>query len=204
MRQAAIAKCNCIPWNIPKQKTKNFELCDNTNNCFDRFLSSNSPAECNCSPDCNGTFYTVFQTRTPMALDTCTKESTKWKPYPHKALCSICYKLFKNFRTRFIYDFVVNKGPDPRLVDLFCDKFLVENLATVKVEMATKSITRSVRDIRFDFVGQLSSLGQYLLFSVLINRQWLLHSFIFHNFGFFMVSDCFYFIYRQSLVKTPS
>lgn len=43
---------------------------------------------------------------------------------------------------RFIYDFVINDGPDPRDRKTLCDKIIKENVAIVKVEMPTKSLTR--------------------------------------------------------------
>ena len=57
---------------------------------------------------------------------------------------------------------------DPSNFDEFCNKFLKENVAVVKVEMATKSLTRSLKDKRFNFVSQLSSLGKNKNFPILI------------------------------------
>jgi hypothetical protein len=45
-------------------------------------------------------------------------------------------------------------------LETFCNTFLTQNVALVKVEMATKSLTRSLKDKRFNFVSQLSSLGK--------------------------------------------
>ena len=45
-------------------------------------------------------------------------------------------------------------------VTSFCQKILSENIATVKIEMASKSIQRSVKDKRFNFSSQLSTLGK--------------------------------------------
>jgi hypothetical protein len=53
----------------------------------------------------------------------------------------------------------MNGWPDPNNLDGFCSKFVIENVALVKVEMVAKSLTRSVKDKRFNFVDQLSSLG---------------------------------------------
>ena len=46
------------------------------------------------------------------------------------------------------------------ILDELCIKIISENVATVKVEMATKSITKSVKDKRYNFTTQISSLGE--------------------------------------------
>ena len=43
---------------------------------------------------------------------------------------------------RFIYDHVINDGPHPEDLKSLCDKIIKENVAIVKVDMATKSLTR--------------------------------------------------------------
>jgi hypothetical protein len=63
-----------------------------------------------------------------------------------RLLCNLCSKLIKNYRIKFFYDHVVNGGIDPDDTDKFCSKILSENVAVVKVEMATKSVTRAVKD----------------------------------------------------------
>jgi hypothetical protein len=67
---------------------------------------------------------------------------------------------------RFKYESIVNNALDPGSVEKFCKKFLMENVALVKVEMATKSLTRSIKDKRFNFVSQLSSLGKQIFLFV--------------------------------------
>ena len=75
-------------------------------------------------------------------------------------LCEICKNVIKFHRIKLTYDFILDIGLDPSKPDAFCNQFIKENVATVKVEMATRSIVRSVKDKRFNFVGQLSSLGK--------------------------------------------
>ncbi len=120
-------------------------------------------------------------------------------------------RILKNNKIRFSYDYNVYNGIDPNNVTAFCQKFVAENVILVKVEMATKSLTRcqfhqlffhrncwkfwpfnewnkfwrflemvcffnqtvnmkksfeflsrSIKDQKFNFVGQLSSLGKTL------------------------------------------
>ncbi len=62
---------------------------------------------------------------------------------------------------RFVYDYIVKGHPNPEQPKDFCNKFMMENLALVKVEMASKSLLRSVKDQRFNFVAKVSSLGKF-------------------------------------------
>jgi hypothetical protein len=61
---------------------------------------------------------------------------------------------------RFVYDNIMKGSPNPDNLDEFCNKFVHQNVAIVKIEMATKFITRSVKDERNSFVSQLSSIGK--------------------------------------------
>ena len=65
---------------------------------------------------------------------------------------------------RFVYDHIVKGHPNPDQPMDFCNKFMMENLALVKVEMASKSVIRSVKDQRFNFVAKVSSLGKFIVY----------------------------------------
>ena len=77
-------------------------------------------------------------------------------------MCSICKRAIKAYRIRIIYYSITTGKPLPTdtNIEAFCRSFFDDNLALVKVEMATKSITRSLKDRRTNFVSQLSSLGE--------------------------------------------
>jgi len=68
-------------------------------------------------------------------------------------------QIAKSNRIRFVHDHLVNGGPDPDLYKEFCSKLIKENFSVIKVEMATKSLTRTVKDQRYNLVSKISSLG---------------------------------------------
>jgi hypothetical protein len=87
--------------------------------------------------------------------------------YPYTVICEICRKVTKAYRIRFLFENITEGKPYPghsyagNEFDQFCKNFVDDNVALVKVELATKSITRSLKDKRMNFVRQLSSLGNY-------------------------------------------
>ena len=139
------------------------------NNCFESKLNSFLPFSCNCPTDCYETSFSVYESSKKIEnpIDYCHNEKLK-NDYPFTVFCAMCRKIIKSQHIRFIYENIVNGGPDPDIfsnplnnnLEHFCNKFIAENVALVKVEMATKSLTRSLKDKRFNFVSQLSSLGK--------------------------------------------
>jgi hypothetical protein len=81
--------------------------------------------------------------------------------YPYNVLCDLCVKVIMNFRIRFIYDSIVNNRTSPDDPSNLCSELLSENFAVVHVNMVAKSVTRAVKDQRFNFVAKLSSLGEF-------------------------------------------
>ena len=77
----------------------------------------------------------------------------------------ICYALIalqgfvgKRFLAYNLYNYIVRGLPDPTEMD-FCFHLLKNEVAIVKIEMATGSVIRSVKDKRITFESQLASLG---------------------------------------------
>jgi hypothetical protein len=68
--------------------------------------------------------------------------------------------VIKYYKIRLLYNTIVSNDQTPLFLRTFCKKFLPENVVLVKVEMASKAITRSIKDKRFNFAAQLSSLGK--------------------------------------------
>ena len=124
-----------------------------------------SANECNCLSDCFGTSFSVFESRIPLEYSDFDCKSFQIvqnkRDYPNYVFCDLCRKIVKSYKARFLYNYIVKKNePNPNRCDTFCDTLLTQNVALVKVEMATKSLTRSLKDKRFNFVSQLSSLGK--------------------------------------------
>jgi hypothetical protein len=159
-------KCKCSPWNIPKQTENHLRFCYNENDfeCFDAELEKFHPAQCNCQADCSKTSFSIFDSKTPLerpgrdcsfSYNIITRQD-----YPFKLFCKLCKKMIHQYQIRFVYDYIVKNESNPKNLVAFCNNFLMENVALVKVEMATKSLTRAVKDQRFNFVSKVSSLGK--------------------------------------------
>ena len=109
--------------------------------CVSDTLGEFSATGCGCLPDCNGTQFSIFQSRESFENvgQICRFKNTK---YPSSLLCALCTQLTRNFKARLLYESIVNGGPDPADRAAICDKIIKENIALVKVEMAAKSLTR--------------------------------------------------------------
>ena len=201
----AYQKYNCTPWNMPNLFGKSAKICDWIfASRFENEMKTLAPAECNCPSECSGTSFSIFQSRMPLEVSKLDCADLERKAYPDYAFCTLCKATIKNYRIRFTYDYLVDNAIDPNNVTAFCQKFVAENVVQVKVEMATKSLTRcqhlfssklfqkagplcklksyfcnslafcrtvniekacdfsprSIKDQKFNFVGQLSSLGK--------------------------------------------
>ncbi len=151
----AAKKCLCIPWNLPRLSLDELPFCDMLGNlCFSTIVKKDSTFEdCNCPNDCQSTTLTIFDTSKQI--------------YDFAEYCNPSNKLFyylKNFTTAhhhfgLFYNHIVNDGPDPYDYQTFCRYLLQNHITIVKVELTTKRIMRSVRDKRFSFENQLSTLG---------------------------------------------
>ncbi len=177
--QKAVKECNCIPWYIPEFPVKNLTYCYVKNDefklnddCIEETQKTFKTSECNCSADCNETSFSVIKANKLIENppNFCSDEKIR-NEFPSSVFCSLCEKIIKAQRIRFVYESVVNGGPDPDDLDDFCDKFVTENVALVKVEMAAKTLTRSLKDKRFNFVEQLSSLGKCLKWGVKLSNE---------------------------------
>ena len=144
--QQALNETGCLPWNIPRWSMEEPPFCNNSNNIyFDSKLKSFSPLGCNCPTDCDSTTFTVFETS--KKITNFEKLDINSHDYPFKVLNSLCETMRSNYRIKFVYDNIMNGTPDPEIHDeaqTFCNNFLSANVAMVKIEMATKYLTRLV------------------------------------------------------------
>ncbi len=112
---------------------------------------------CSCLSDCKSTMLSVFDTRQQLDLDQhCNNmqiiEYTKFILSKHK-LWFLLNRMNKKLQIE-----------QPLSSKSICKYLVSHNLVIVKVEMATKSMMRSVRDKRFSFETQLASLGNIELY----------------------------------------
>ena len=161
----AIQECQCISWSIPPMVGQQLSYCSlYENDCFDQAMKSKLKESCNCPEDCYGTSFSVFPSVKDLEIpkNFCSDQKIK-DEFPFPIFCSLCKNVIKTHRMRFYYDHVINGASNPDDLDEFCHKFIHENVAVVKIEMATKFITRSVKDRRNSFVSQLSSIGKQII-----------------------------------------
>ena len=163
-------QCECIPWNFPAALDSNLTFCSTipksfSSSCIKSTLSYFSPQQCQCLPDCSETTFGIFDTR--IALDGAMLDKCRffdWKfhnlEFPYNILCHLCFKIIRDNRIKFVYETIVHGEPDTGAA-VFCATLIKENFAFVKVEMATKSITKTVKDQRFNFVSKVSALGEF-------------------------------------------
>ena len=159
--------CKCSPWFIPQTSDEELPFCDEREiSCFANSMTTFQTRNCNCQSDCQGISFSIFESKAafenPGEFCSLSFENAKKKlEYPKSVFCGICKNIVRNNKMRFVYEKILNDGLDiNKNFDEICNKLLNENVALVKIEMVTKSITRSIKDERYNFVAQLSSLGK--------------------------------------------
>ena len=165
--------CNCTPWYIPRNDDKKLPYCEEkrslnseeTYACIKKHFSEFSTQKCNCPENCRDTTFTVFDFKQPienpgLSCNVYEALEKKEEVYPNSVFCDICRKALKVYKILFHFKYItVNNSTNSADFSKLCNEFLLDNVATVKVEMATPGMTQSVRDKRFNFEGQLSDLG---------------------------------------------
>ena len=132
-------------------------FCDmDKNSLFDFELEYFSPLGCNCLSDCDSTTFTIFETSKEIKNleKMCSLSNDDFDfYYPYEVLDSLCETMRTNYKIKFIYDNIMNGAPYPEIshdgAQTFCNKFLSSNVAMVKIEMATKYLTRLVNFKKF-------------------------------------------------------
>ena len=148
--------CRCLPWSIPRIANHS-KTCDMLGNrCFKNSFNSPSTYE-NCSflNDCQNVMYTFSESSRPIV---------EWLK-----LCSnTVIGRFQSFRADYSLDltykrYILNIGPpDPDSLDDICEYVVKNFVSVIRVEIGTKSVIKSVRDVKTTFETQLSAIGKEL------------------------------------------
>jgi hypothetical protein len=148
-------KCSCTPWNIPRESMISPKFCDMLGMaCFFGVMKFPTTFDdCNCPSDCKTTTLSIFESSRPNDYldEFCDPGHTFFYKTIKTLIGKDSYGLF--------YNHIVKNGPNPAKYEEFCRYFVKNHITIVRVEMATKSIIRSLRDKRFTFENQLSTLG---------------------------------------------
>ena len=60
--EKGVQKCQCIPWNMPRDSLDKPPFCDLLGNmCFFHVMSSTRKTDCNCPTDCRKTTLNIFE-----------------------------------------------------------------------------------------------------------------------------------------------
>jgi hypothetical protein len=177
MTYRAVEECGCAPWYTPffdnkpycdvqthcgfYSETVSGTICDLREDCFDNYLNNASTDQCNCPMECEGTDYSIIKSNQPFLLpkNICTDDKLKTQ-YPFTVYCEMCHKIIQYHKIRLVYDHYRRNKPHPDDINAFCQYFISNYTAVVKIEMVSKSVMRSVRDKRFSLMSQVSQLGK--------------------------------------------
>lgn len=135
-------------------------ICDLIGNiCFNQVVQSANLQDCQCNPDCRKTTLSIFESSKPIELDLA---------YCY-VLAELHQSLLKKFHLHHAYNNILRDLPklDPQN---FCLHLMRNDTAIIKIELVAGSVIRSVKDQRFTFEGQLSSLGKIWV-SYYLSRQ---------------------------------
>lgn len=146
---------------MPRSNLEDPSFCDMLGNmCFlGAMKQSTSFDDCNCLSDCQSTTLSVFESSRPFDVaDYCDNYNGLIFEYANFT--------FNKHKMWFQVNYLDDKISKFETYTEAC-KYLMKNyIVLVKVEMATKSLIRSVRDKRFPFETQLSSLGIFTLLNL--------------------------------------
>ena len=156
--------CFCIPWNYPRSLEDNdIPYCDMFGNfCFYMYLEKQSSYKaCNaaCLEDCSEVSYSVFQSKEILDAD---------------ELCSTdLFELFimeDQMRRDFLNAYESLKYGKPEYEDsgqnlkILCKEYIRNYVSIVNVEVATKTLMRSIKERRVSFSDRLAALGNIYLY----------------------------------------
>ena len=109
---------------------------------------------CGCLNDCQNIVYTFSESSRPI-LD-------------RLKLCEHIVGVFGGF-VKYDYSmdlsykhYVTNDGPDPESYNDICEYLVKNYISVIKVEIGTKSVIKSIRDVKTTFETQLSAIGNHL------------------------------------------
>ena len=149
--------CKCLPWYIPNNFTK-FEFCDMFGAaCFDQIISEKlNYKKCRkiCIENCAEISYSLFPTFTPI---------------DYKKFCIDNKIYMKTYLKRYKFTEMYGKyaGIGTLLKNITeCEKFVQKFVTMITIDSPTTSVTKSRREKRVNFSGQLATIGGTLgLFS---------------------------------------
>jgi len=80
----------------------------------------------------------------------------------------------RRFKLQFMMDYYLkNTGPDPDDPMAVCDYISKNHLSIIRIDMASKSAVRSIRNEKINFENQLATLGKicFTILNVLPSRS---------------------------------
>ena len=159
VKSSSIA-CNCLPWSIPRNDNHS-KTCDMIGNlCFKNMFNSPQAYEnCDCMNDCQAVTFSIAESAIPL-------KSFKDDSNISKAINDWVSTVHTHYHLLFVLEKIISTSA-PNLESKFdVGKYLFQNhISIIKVEIGTKSVIKSVRDVKATFEYQLSAIGMFDLFT---------------------------------------
>jgi len=157
--KAASNACKCLPWAMPRMQSK-LKTCDMIgNSCFRNvFHQSKLYRSCNCMPDCQTTTFSISESTRPFIWKKCD------------SIDNLVTMVQQRYSLYFALENVKNEyGSNVASYHDICGHLKDNHISIIKVEMGTKSVIKSVRDVKASFEYQLSAVGETFFIKNLFN-----------------------------------
>jgi hypothetical protein len=158
--QAAISKCQCLPWYITNNFTRT-PICDPYGGyCFEEIMSNEANyKKCpdQCWEDCSGEPLTLIKSYLPINTDEVCRRGRFFDK--HFTLASSQHFAFENYKALISGEGIIPDLGASLENGSMCKSFVAEYIAIVSVESPTNTVTKSAREPRVTFIDQLGTIG---------------------------------------------
>ena len=151
--------CRCLPWNYPNDFTS-LPMCDMFGGyCFNEIMSNEvyyKKCKSECLEDCEEISLSTWHKSVPLNIEELCKAGVYFESF-----------LKQRFAQFFAFERYRHLVEEKSILDLvsslsngtLCMNFVRNYVALVTVETPTKSVTKSMRDIRASFIDILGTIG---------------------------------------------
>jgi hypothetical protein len=159
----AIKKCKCIPWNyVRTQSDQHYPFCDTFGNfCFKTMFTNQTYYKIcpECIEDCTEVTHSVFESKELIDTDSFCRETLMKYVTQEDTMRRGLFYFFERMKDGL-------KSVDSSRVNVTHEifkEYVKEYVSIVNVEIATKTLMRSIKDKRVSFPDMLATLGNVKL-----------------------------------------
>ena len=164
MLQFSRKSCHCTPWDYPFHPQEQVKLCDSLGYyCFDNFMKNKTHMEsCLCEPDCHSLDYIVSVKELPIYPESYCATENFIQNYINEKITRFGYGFVLNFNWFKFGEALGNKKTNyfSYFNDELCKKFIQNDLAIVRVQMASETFTQTRQSLRMGTIDQIANLGK--------------------------------------------